>query len=120
MTDLYQNKIVNRGSMAKAFLEEKMIILFGSGAPPELEDYCYIINIVPVNGEIKPGQSLYVNDERYLITAVGNSVKQNLSNLGHISIRFNGLTEAELPGTLYVENKTLPELSIGTELKISE
>lgn len=120
MANLYEDKIINIGPMAEEFKSEKMIILFGSEAPAELKDFCYIIDVKPVNGEIHPGQFVYVDGERFEITAVGSAVTQNLGNLGHITIRFDGSTEAELPGTLYLEDKPLPLLAAGTEIKISE
>ena len=120
MSKLYENKIINKGPMAEEFKGENMMILFGSKAPAELKDFCYIIDVVPVQGDIKPGHGLYVDGERFEITAVGDAVKQNLGNLGHITIRFDGSTTAELPGTLYIENKPMPAFGVGTELVISE
>ena len=106
--------------MAETLKDEKMIILFGSQAPADLKDFCHIINVQPVEGDIEPGMGLYVNKERYEITAVGNTVEKSLNELGHITIRFNGAKDAELPGTLYIEDKPLPNFEIGTELKIAD
>jgi PTS system glucitol/sorbitol-specific IIA component len=33
-------------------------------------------------------------------------------------VRFDGAAEAELPGTLYVEEKNLPDIQIGTKISI--
>lgn len=118
MKTIYENTINSIGPLATSFLEEKMIILFGEGAPKELAEFCYGIEVVGVEDRIKPGQKLMINDESFEITSVGDIVEQNLTSMGHITLRFDGATNPELPGTLYMENKDLPAFEIGTKLKI--
>jgi glucitol/sorbitol PTS system EIIA component len=118
METIYENKVKSIGAMANSFLEEKMFILFGDEAPQELKDFCYNIGIVDADGEIQAGQTLYINDEEYKITSVGELVQRNLTTLGHITLRFDGATTPELPGTLYLESKDIPEIDLGTEFKI--
>jgi PTS system glucitol/sorbitol-specific IIA component len=118
MKTIYENKIKSIGTLADSFLEEKMFILFGDGAPQELKDFCYNIDVVGADEEIKAGQKLYINNESFEITSVGDVVQRNLTSLGHITLRFDGSTSPELPGTLYLENKDIPSIDLGTELKI--
>lgn len=118
MNTIYENKIKSIGPMADSFLKEKMFILFGNDAPQDLKDYCYNIEVVGVDGEITAGQTLLIDDQEFTITSVGGLVQKNLTSLGHITLRFDGSTSPELPGTLYLENKEIPELGLGTELKI--
>ena len=115
---LYETKIINSGIDAAMFREENMMILFGEDAPSELADYSYIIERNEVNGSILPGMTLLIGESQYEITAVGNVVNKNLLDLGHITLKFDGSVEAELPGTLYLENKKIPEVAIGTIKKI--
>lgn len=115
---IFETEVINIGPEAEMFKEENMLILFGEDAPDTLADYCYNIVVNPSNGEITPGMAIYFDDQSYQITAVGNVVKKNLDDLGHISLKFDGATEAELPGTLYVEEKALPEISVGTKVSI--
>lgn len=119
MMTLYKTKVINIGNEAEMFREEGMIILFGENAPESLSDYCYNIKVEPVAGEIEAGMELSIGSEKYSVTAVGSVVRKNLSELGHITIKFDGSREAELPGTLYVEDKALPEITIGEEISIS-
>lgn len=119
MMTLYKTKVINIGNEAEMFREEGMIILFGENAPESLSDYCYNIKVEPVAGEIEAGMELSIGSEKYSVTAVGSVVKKNLSELGHITIKFDGSKEADLPGTLYVEDKALPEITIGAEISIS-
>lgn len=119
MMTLYKTKVINIGNEAEMFREEGMIILFGENAPESLSDYCYNIKVEPVVGEIEAGMELSIGSEKYSVTAVGSVVRKNLSELGHITIKFDGSKEADLPGTLYVEDKALPEITIGAEISIS-
>lgn len=119
MMTLYKTKVINIGNEAEMFREEGMIILFGENAPESLSDYCYNIKLEPVAGEIEAGMELSIGSEKYSVTAVGSVVRKNLSELGHITIKFDGSKEADLPGTLYVEDKALPEITIGEEISIS-
>ncbi|MBU7216643.1 hypothetical protein BUZ08_02510 [Staphylococcus gallinarum] len=41
-----------------------------------------------------------------------------ISVLGHITLKFDGSHEAEQSGTLYLEEAEVPNIEIGTELKI--
>ncbi|RFU68579.1 PTS sorbitol transporter subunit IIA [Bacillus sp. V59.32b] len=118
MKTIYENKVKNIGPMANAFLEEKMFILFGTEAPQDLKDFCYNIDVVDANGEIQVGQKLLIDNKEFEITAVGNLVQRNLTTLGHITLRFDGATTPELPGTLYLENNEIPAIELNTELKI--
>lgn len=118
MKTIYKNKIKSIGDLADSFLGEKMFILFGDGAPQELKDFCYNIEVVEADEEIKAGQKLYINNKSFEITSVGDVVQRNLTSLGHITLRFDGATFPELPGTLYLENKEIPSIDLGTELKI--
>lgn len=120
MTTIYENKILEVGPLVEELKGENMIVLFGTNAPAELREFCLLLEVKPVNGEIVPGHTLYIDDNKYEITAVGNAVKQNLQNLAHITIKFDGSKEAELPGTLYVEAKPVPEIAVGSVLKITE
>lgn len=115
---LYKTTIVEVGSDAAMFKEENMMILFGKEAPAELADYAYIIDVTPLAAAIEVGMTLSFNSSEYAITAVGNVVDKNLTNLGHITLKFDGSTEAELPGTLYLEMKDLPEAAVGTTITI--
>jgi glucitol/sorbitol PTS system EIIA component len=118
MKTIYENKVKSIGSLADSFLEEKMLILFGTEAPQDLKDFCYNIDVVNADGEIQKGQNLYINDIKFEITSVGNLVQRNLTTLGHITLRFDGSATPELPGTLYLENKEIPSIELGMELKI--
>ncbi|MCQ2492931.1 MAG: PTS glucitol/sorbitol transporter subunit IIA [Lachnospiraceae bacterium] len=116
MSLIYENEIKNIGPMANAF--EGIVVFFGEGAPDEIKDFCYTTSVNPINGTIAAGQVLKFDDQEYKITAVGDEAPHTLAGLGHCSINFSGQTEVDLPGTIYVENKPMPKIEIGTKIQI--
>ncbi|GGI43197.1 PTS glucitol/sorbitol transporter subunit IIA [Mammaliicoccus stepanovicii] len=115
---MYLTNVKSIGKDAQAFADEKMVVLFGEQAPEELVDYCYIIEVNAVEAEITEENKLYVDGKAFNITKVGGAVRKNLNDLGHITLKFDGSIEAEQSGTLYLEDTEVPEINIGTELKI--
>lgn len=116
---IYETKVKGIGTEARLFKEENMIILFGLNAPDTLKDYCFNIMVNPVDGEINPGMTISFNQQFYQVTAVGDVVAKNLNDLGHVTIKFDGETVAELPGTLHVEQRSYPEIDLETTIVIN-
>lgn len=115
---VYQTKINQLGPSVPEFLGEKMFILFGADAPSELADYCLLIDVNEINGEIEKGDILVLGNQQYTITSVGDVVKKNLGSLGHITLKFNGSETAELPGTIHLEERDIQMPQAGTTLQI--
>lgn len=120
MKIIYENKVKRLGVCVNDFQDSGMFILFGDSAPDTLKDFCYSIDVIPINGEIKVGQKAIIDGEEFVITAVGSLAMRNLESLGHVTFAFDGSTEAELPGTIYVEAKPMPSLNVGSIIKIVE
>lgn len=118
MVKIFETIVKEIGSDAELFKSENLLILFGEDAPDTLTDYCFNIKMNKSKNEIKPGMTLRFDKQDYKITAVGEKVKKNLDELGHITVKFDGSTKAKLPGTLYVEKKEYPAIQIGTEISI--
>ena len=119
MNVIYENKVKALGACVDEFKESKMFVLFGDNAPEEITDYCYHVDVTPLNGKIAVGQSLVLDGVSYKITAVGAEAPVTLAGLGHCSVSFSGQTEVELQGTIYVEG-TMPELHAGSTIQIVE
>jgi glucitol/sorbitol PTS system EIIA component len=114
----FDTQINNIGPSVTDFLGEKMLILFGENAPAELAEYCLLINVKNVEDDIEVGDKLLLGNHEYKITAVGDAVKKNLSSLGHITLKFDGSENPELPGTLYLEDKEIQEVKPGDQIRI--
>ncbi|AKG75371.1 PTS glucitol/sorbitol transporter subunit IIA [Salinicoccus halodurans] len=115
---MYQTEVKGIGTEASAFEEEKMVILFGNNAPDELVDFCYIIDINEVKGDITEESMLKVDETEYEITKVGSAVRKNLNDLGHITLKFDGSVTADQSGTLYLEDKGMPKIKENSVLTI--
>ncbi|WP_320372662.1 PTS glucitol/sorbitol transporter subunit IIA, partial [Escherichia coli] len=49
--------------------------------------------------------------------AVGSVAEDNLRELGHVTLRFDGLNEAEFPGTVHVAGPVPDDIAPGSVLK---
>ena len=119
MKVIYENKVKALGECVNEFKDANMFVLFGDNAPDEITDYCYHVDVTPLNGKIAAGQTLVLDGVSYKITAVGEEAPVTLAGLGHCSVSFSGQTEVELQGTIYVEG-TMPDLYVGSTIQIVE
>lgn len=119
MTTKFVTKINKIGPSVADFLGEKMLILFGDNAPAELAEYCLLIDVNNVEGEIEPGDTLQIGEKQYGITAVGDAVKKNLTSLGHITLKFDGSQTPELAGTLYLQDAEIADVQAGDTIQIT-
>ena len=103
MTVIYQTTITHIGASAAMALDEQMLITFREGAPADIA--------------LVPGAELQLGELRYPVTAVGDVAEQNLRELGHITLRFDGHREAEFPGTVHVAGPVPEGIAAGCVLK---
>ena len=120
MKVIYENKVKASGIAVEEIKDAGMISILGENAPEEIRDYCYSVSVNPINGEIAAGQYLVIDGQEYKITCVGYEAPITLKGLGHCTFNFSGATEAELPGTIYCEEKPMPEIGIGSVIRIIE
>lgn len=115
---IYRTVITDVGKYAEQFLNQDLFIIFNKNVPKELCDYCYIHEENKLIKDIKVNDILVIDGNEYKVTAVGSVVNQNLKDLGHITLKFSGETEAAVPGTLFVEKKRIAPLKNGTIIEI--
>ena len=117
---IYGTKVVALGGEVGTFIDNaKMIILFEESlALPELRDMCVMHVGNKVEDTIKPGDVLCLGDEQFKILKVGSEVQANLTNLGHITLKFDGGKEDVLEGSIHLEEKAIPDVQPGTEISI--
>ena len=118
MNIIYENSVKGCGSHIDEFEESGFFITFGESAPEELIDYCYAVEVAPLAQPIVPGNVVRFDDQEYRVTAVGTEALTTLRALGHCTWNFSGATEVEMPGTIYLENKPMPEVRIGTKIRV--
>ncbi|MFN8649251.1 PTS glucitol/sorbitol transporter subunit IIA [Streptococcus sp.] len=119
MSVIFETRVVAIGPEVLGMIEgANMLILFGEGAPADLAEFCFTIDNKELKGSIPVGGKLRIDQQEFVITAVGDVVEKNLRNLGHISIHFDGSSAGSLPGTLHVEGENLPSLQDGTVIQL--
>ena len=117
MQTIYQTTITQIGDFAREALTDQMLITFREGAPADIQDYCFIHQHGKTEGELHRGAYMELADVRYPVTAVGDVAMQNLRELGHITLRFDGQTAAEYPGTVHVAGPVPQAVAAGCVLK---
>ena len=133
---IYQTTIKGMGDQVEAFVGEGIFVTFGDNAPDTLTDFCYTVDVNPVQGDIKPGSKLVIDGQEYTITMVeamtdqgvdmietelntGKSEAVFLANAFHVTYSFNGSGEC-LPGSICVEKADVPSLKVGSTISITE
>ncbi|MDT2597540.1 PTS glucitol/sorbitol transporter subunit IIA [Enterococcus dongliensis] len=115
---MVKTKITEIGSMVPAFEEERLIILFGPKATPELRDISVIHEVEEQpNDSISIGGKLKIGNKEYTIEEVGSQANSNFDELGHISIYFRNEVGEILPGAIIVSPGEFPSFEVGDEIE---
>ncbi|MEY8709842.1 PTS glucitol/sorbitol transporter subunit IIA [Mangrovibacter phragmitis] len=117
MHTIYQTTITHIGEHACDALLDNMLITFREGAPADIEAFCFIHSHGALNADLAPGCTLELAGHRYPVTAVGSVAGQNLRELGHITLRFDGSEQAEYPGCVHVAGQTPCDIPTGSTIK---
>ncbi|BFQ94055.1 PTS glucitol/sorbitol transporter subunit IIA [Gallibacterium anatis] len=118
MTIIYQTIFKKVGNFARDALQENMLITFKEGAPADLEDYCFIHSHGELQGNIQVGDIVKFDHYEFKVTAIGNVASFNLKELGHVTFRFDGATQAEYPGTIHLTGKIPQHIDVNSILQI--
>jgi len=112
----YQTTILSAGDYAKDSLHDDMVILFGPSAPDAVKEYCFIHSGSSLYGLIDHNTTLLIGDLGFVVKAVGSVANQNLAELGHVTLKFDGQRTPELPGTIHLLGPKLEVLQHGDVL----
>ncbi|MBE6939814.1 MAG: PTS sorbitol transporter subunit IIA [Ruminococcaceae bacterium] len=108
--------VTGQGASALDFVEEKLLMLFGDSAGNGVEEYSVRITLPVITRDIAVSDKLHWGDREYRVTAVGDEAMETLRLLGHCTLRFDGSTEAVLPGSIHLEDAEMPEIAIGSKI----
>ena len=114
----YQGKIISIGPLVDEFKQAGILVFFGKNAPEELVEFSIIHDAIELVEPLNVGDSIFLGEEQFNILSIGDVANTNLANLGHLILKFNGETEARLPGDVNVELRSVPEIKVGLEFKI--
>jgi len=116
---VYQSTVTQVGGQVEAFLGHGLLIFFGAGSPAELHDISVLHEAAVADDGPRPGDTVHVGGTALEVLAVGDVVRDNLLNLGHLDLKADGRTEAKLPGDVCVRKGDLPLLAVGDTFQIS-
>lgn len=118
---LFQAEVTGVGKLALGMFSDGMMIFFDKRVKenvPDLIDYSVLLDIRINEGSIAPGQRLQIGNAEFDILAVGDVVNQNVQNLGHSVLVFDGSYEATLPGNIHLNRAEIPLIQLGTTITI--
>lgn len=98
---------------------DPIIILFGEQATEDLRSVSIIQSFKEKqnNVELKPGQSVFFDDQEYTILEVGSLANENLNTIGHVTLDFSEVPrEDRLANGLYLKPFNLPKVEIGSTI----
>jgi PTS system glucitol/sorbitol-specific IIA component len=118
-TTVYESTVTAVGSQVSAFLEHGILIFFGETSPAELHDISVLHRALVADDGPRPGDTVHLGAASLEVLAVGDVVRDNLLNLGHLDLKADGLTEAKLPGDVCVPKGEIALLAIGDSFRIT-
>ncbi|MEA9391605.1 PTS glucitol/sorbitol transporter subunit IIA [Acerihabitans sp. TG2] len=118
MNPIFHTTFTRIGEHAAESLADNMVITFREGAPEDLESYCFIHSHSETHGELRVGGKVIIGEDTYAITAVGAVATENLRELGHLTLRFDGAVQAEFPGSMHLAGRIPTDISIGSDFSI--
>ncbi len=110
---VYRSTVTAVGELVPDFREQGVLVFFGENAPSELHEFSILHKVDIQVRAPQPGDVIDINSNTYKVLAVGSVASDNLLNLGHLDLKANGLTEAELPGDVNIDEVELPIISVG-------
>lgn len=119
---VYSTTVTAVGELVSDFREQGILVFFGEGAPIELHEFSVLHKVEISQRAPEVGDLIRINSEdfseEFQVLAVGSVASDNLLNLGHLDLKANGLSEAELPGDVNVEARPLPMIKVGDKLEV--
>lgn len=98
----FKADVVKQGDFISEVTDKQCLITFGVPVPNDLEPFCLSLDNITFTLDINVADIIYINNQKYTISALGTLANQSLKELGHISIYFDAATEALLPGSVHV------------------
>ena len=99
-------EITSWGEAALSFMEDpeaNFIIIFNNNAPAELAEFSVLHTTPNYNEDPAVGDTLFICDKAFNITAIGDEALHTLKELGHCTLSFNGGSSPERPGCIMLD-----------------
>ena len=117
----YRAAVQAVGELAGEFIAEGILVFFAVDAPEELRETALVHDCTDEPAApVEIGDIIRLDRHSFPVLAVGRVANENLKNLGHLVLKFNGLTEAEMEGDVTLPAMPVPDLGIGSTLLIED
>ena len=121
MAEKYAATVTAIGEFASAFIEEGVLVFFATNAPEELQEHAVVHDrVTPQSADVRVGDIVHLDGQSFPVLAVGDVANENLANLGHLVLKFNGLEEPEMQGDVNLPEQAIPDLKPGSVLRITD
>ena len=114
----YHTVVTDVGEMAAEFADAGIFVFFGPDAPGELHEFAILTEASELFANVEVGDIVVIDDASFPTLSVGPIANQNLANLGHLVVKFNGLLVPELPGDISLPDVPAPAVKPGTVIEI--
>jgi PTS system glucitol/sorbitol-specific IIA component len=115
----YETKVTKLGPVTRDFIDEGILVFFQMDVPDELAEIAILHTHDKLHQEVVAGDKFIIDDQPLTILCVGEVANENLANLGHFVVKFNGLTQPEMPGDISVpSDASIPLIAPGTIIRI--
>ena len=114
----YATVVTQVGPLVRQFVEKGMLVFFGESAPKELHDFSVLHRPDVSTGGLSVGDVIVLDGHRFPILAVGSVANDNLVNLGHIDLKFNGEDTPPLAGDVCLPKTVPPNLVVGSTFRV--
>lgn len=114
----YRTVVTGIGEMVSEFIRHGMLIVFDDNAPAELAEMALQHTKADMEKDVQAGDVVVLGDSDYVVTAVGSDANRTLRTMGHCTFKFSGKAEAEMPGQIELDGKSLPSVKPGDQFQI--
>lgn len=116
---VYASTVTAVGPQVADFVQgHGILVFFGADAPAELHDFSVLHSVQVSTAGPRAGDMIELAGRRIPVLAAGSVVEANLLNLGHIDLKANGATEADMPGDVNLPTGSLVVPEPGTSFRI--
>jgi PTS system glucitol/sorbitol-specific IIA component len=113
----FKVNVVEVGADAPLMLEENMVILFNETVPQDLKDIAVIHDGRVWDFDLQTGDEMVIGDSVFELLFVGDKANETLKDLGHATFNFSGENHSDMPGTVCLESKAIPEIDENTVIE---
>lgn len=116
---VYESTVTAVGDLTETVTVGGILILFGENAPVELHPFSVLHAPTITDDGPAAGDTIAIGTQEWTVLAVGEVVRDNLLNLGHLDLKATGATVVDMPGDVMVDATPIALPAIGDAIRIT-